>query len=252
MPHPVQFSPNHLDFGAVASGKVGPTKNVTISKAPADAQVTASISGGDISFFKVLGVSNFHRTLRPVDPSELPHGFKGHPQEVVLEQVGQSDGLTRLAVSKDQFVKVEVGVTAPINLVGRDTLASTLLIQGDTWDPVMVPLSMLLAHIETTLVGTVVEFTFGLGSLPIVVRSAAGPETPVTYDVIQRPDLSEKGISMANGPKVVTVLRGDTVPTTLFFRADQTVKSGQFFHVGMLAFNNSQGESFPLTAQVHA
>jgi hypothetical protein len=252
MSAPVQFSPNSLDFGSVASGRIGLSRSVTISKAPVDAQVTASINGADSSFFKVVSVRNFQRTLVPVDPGELPPGFKGHPKTVVLEQVGQSDGVTKLAVSKDQFVSVEVGVTAPMSLVGRDSITSTLHIQGDTWESVLVPLTMQLAHIETTLVGSVVVFEFGTGSLSIVLRSVSGPDTVVTYDIIPRPDLSEKGISLSPGPKVVTVQRGQTVPTTLFFRADATVVTGQFFHLGMVAFSNSQGESFVLTAQVQA
>jgi hypothetical protein len=101
----------------------------------------------------------------PVDAGELPPGHHGPPpRRLVTKIVAGSDGIKPLAVSKDQNVLVRVEFKA-LNNGGQ--FNGTLVIQGDTWDPINVPLSCLVAGIQTTFGSQMVSVACTVAFWPI-------------------------------------------------------------------------------------
>jgi hypothetical protein len=141
---PVSFTPANIDFGSSPY----PFREVVIQGAPSDANVTAAIIAGT-AFFKVRNIIVYDIRYEPADPSLLLHGFKpgprGWPQVPVYEQILQSDG-SAVAVLKGQVVSVSVEGSIPNGPVGSDELTGKLLIQGEMWDPIIVPLSRTISH----------------------------------------------------------------------------------------------------------
>jgi hypothetical protein len=234
---PVKFAPQALGFGGVEPGSSGPDITVDpniatvapevmslaggliIQSAPAAANVAAHIE--DTSVFTVRDVTVREFVLVEVDPLELPPGFKGHPKHRVLETVAQSDGSVPLAVKKGQFVLVRVQYTAP----NRDgTFTGRLVIQGDTWETVEVPLSLFTANIETIFGITPLIISQGRqAELQAFVKSLAGPAVDVHYET-SRLQL-HTGISLdANS---LHLNSGESTSTKLILHADKDAPLGE-------------------------
>ena len=227
---PVVFTPSTgLNFGGVLPGSSGPditvdpsfgppaisfNGGVEIQAVPADAQVTATIEG-DTTHFKVRDITVMEWVLEPVDPGELPPGHHGPPPKVkVLEQVAQSDGTKPLAVKKDQFVLVRVEYEA---LHVEGTFTATLLINGDTWQPIRVPLSLFLGEVVTTFDVTEVSIVQGTQVIvPMSVASIAGPAVDVAY--VQSTLLLHTGVAIS--PTSVHVEAKQTAHANLTLSAD--------------------------------
>ena len=137
---PIQLSP-----GDSAEGSIDLT-------APVDGSVTAAIAGGDALVF-VETVSGTRYEWRDANADEqLQHGpLFGHgggklpPVTRILVPVdlGTSDGAVPLAVPAGASVKVTVKATVPAGHAEGLYLA-TLTISGTTWDPISVPVSLLV------------------------------------------------------------------------------------------------------------
>jgi hypothetical protein len=119
--------------------------------------------------------------MEPVDPGDLPPGHKGPPpKQRVLEIVAQSAGSSPIKVKKDQYVLVRVQYVA-LNIPG--TFTGTLIIQGDTWAPIVDSLSLFLAQVTTDFLSTPLVIWQGQqASIPISVHHGFGPATDVSYD----------------------------------------------------------------------
>lgn len=194
MATPVNYSPTNLNFGAVRPETIGPDISVDpsfgppaisfnggieIKSAPVNAQVTARVVG-DTVHFRVRDIILLEWTMEPVDPSELPPGHKGPlPKVKVLEVVGQGDGITPLAVATGQYVLVRVAYDT--TFVSQDVVTATLVIQGDAWDAIQVPLSLSMAEVRTLFTSPPLVITAGqTASTPILIQSQAGGATPVS------------------------------------------------------------------------
>jgi hypothetical protein len=199
---PVAFVPHDLNFGAVAAGSDGPSiavdpsfgppaisfaGGVQIAQAPADANVTATIEG-DTSTFQVRDVVLMEWVLEPVDPTELPPGHHGPPPKVrVLEVVDRSDGVSLLAVKKDQLVLVRAMYTAPAD---GGPFTATLVIVGDTWERIEVPLSLFPSAVSTTFLNTPIELAQGRATaVTFETRVTAGPNPPHVHYEMSRTQL---------------------------------------------------------------
>ncbi len=228
MPAPVTFAPQTLNFGGVLPNSEGPDitvdpslpadamsfqGGVQIGNAPANANVTASIAG-DTSHFQIRDVSVLERVLRDVDPNELPPGHHGPlPKERVLELVAQGDGSQPLPVKKGQFVLVRVKY---LTRRSEGVFTGTLLIQGDTWETVPVPLSLFLAEVTTNIGTTLLTISQGQQiNLPITVSSVVGPETDVRYELSTLQ--LHTGISLT--PTTFHVERGESLSASLALQA---------------------------------
>ena len=140
--------PITLHFDARAPGTLG-GGSVTIAAAKSVAMLTAHIQSAN-SPFTVYSVTTSEWRWELVDPGELPPGHKGPlPRHRVLEQVGESDGTIPLAVQAGQIVKIMVNALVP-NPTSDEPILDALVIRGDTWEPVYVPLSLTIAHVKST------------------------------------------------------------------------------------------------------
>lgn len=234
---PVTFSPASMKLGAVRPGTTGPdisvdpsfgppaisfNGGVEIKTVPANAQVTAHVVG-DPFHFGVRDIILMEWTLEEVDPGELPPGHKGPPPKVkVLEVVGQSDGTTPLAVTAGQYVLVRAQYTTSFFDAG--TLSATLVIEGDTWAPIEVPLTLFLAQISTIFTSPPLVIVPGQSaSTPILIQSLAGPSINVSY-TNSRTQL-HSGLSVA--PNSFQLNPGDSINQQLTFQADPDAPLGE-------------------------
>ena len=171
-----------------------------------------------------------------MDPGELPPGHKGPPpRQLVTKIVAGSDGIKPLAVAKDQNVLVRVEFKA-LNNGGQ--FNGTLVIQGDTWDPINVPLSCLVAGIQTTFGSQMIAIAQGgTATLPITVKSLGGPATNATYTLNTGP--GPFGITM--DPLTVAIGQNATVQATLGFHATSSAPLGSFeLFVQVTAFDGAR------------
>jgi hypothetical protein len=233
---PVSFTPKSLSFSGVLPNSAGPDISidpslpadavsfqggVQIASAPNTTNVTAHIQGND-GIFKVRDLLILQFVLRDVDPNELPHGHHGPlPKERVLELVSQGDGSQPLPVKKGQFVLTRVKYAAPGS---GNVLSGTLVIQGDGWETVQVPLSLFVAEVVTTFGETLLTIHQGQQvNLPITVRSVAGPEIDVRYR--SSPLQLHTGISLT--PTTVHVQQGQALSVNLTLKAEPDAPLGE-------------------------
>jgi hypothetical protein len=222
----VTISKQGIDFGEIPSGSRGIDTEI-IDPAPADALVTATIIEGS-PFFKVNSITLFDRVMEDVDPIELPPHFKPSPgrrwpKAPVLYPAGQSDGSTAVAIKKGQRVVVEVAASAPIVPPETDTIFGRLLIQGGTWEPIGVPLSMTIAQTITTLSAPSLTIPQGHeGDLLITIQRLVGPDTNAHYVLHFGPEST--GVSMRE--ENVHLTRGETKNATLHFSVAPDAKLG--------------------------
>jgi len=241
----ITVNPPSIDFGALASGE-GATGTVKTVEAPADAQVIATIRGDDASFFNVNSVSSYEWVLRPVDPGDLPPGYKGHPKERVLELAGQTDGKTPLRVSKGQIVEVEIAAVAP-PVSDKANFNAQLLIQGDTWgDPAAVNLSMLYGHVEIVPDSLQVGISqVEPGSVTFSLTLTDGPtptgiSTRVFFELANWTTDAVVTFAGDNSPVIVGP-QHTTVPAKRRFQLSGPQNSG-FFHLAATAFDKRQSK----------
>ena len=221
---------SNLNFGGVPFGSGGPdvtpinelpsfNGGIEIQDAPVDALVSADISG-DINHFFVRDVYVMEWIWRFVDPGELPPGFHGpRPKERVLEVVNFSDGTTPVEVKQGQYVLVRVRYEAGF-VAG--TFNATLVIQGDTWETVTVPLSLFVADVKTVPSSTLNIAQGGKATLPFTVQSIAGPAVDVHFEM--SPTQLDTGLTLA--PNDFSLQPGETQTVLLEFTADKNAPLG--------------------------
>jgi hypothetical protein len=236
MATPVNYSPDNLNFGAVRPGASGPniyvdpslgppaisfTGGVEIKSAPVDAQVTAHILE-DNSRFGVRDIILMEWTMEDVDPGELPPGHHGRPPQVkVLEVVGQSDGTTPLAVTAGQYVLVRAQYST--SFLDQGTLGATLVIEGDTWDPIEVPLSLFLAGVLTIFTAPPLVIVAGQSAATPILIESLGRPINVSYTISQTQ--LHSGLSLA--PNSFPLNPGDSLNRQLTFQADADAPLGE-------------------------
>jgi hypothetical protein len=143
--------------------------------------VTAAITGDANHVFSVLSVTSFQleTTTETPDPGEV----KGPSKPVKITtavQVGQSNGVTPLAVASGQSVEVTVQFAPTPS--SPDTCTATLQINGDTWTPVSVPLSGSVGEVTVSVTPiTVAQGQSAVGA--ITVTLAAGAPTTASLSL---------------------------------------------------------------------
>jgi hypothetical protein len=131
----VSFNPNSIDFGVVppGAGVTPSTVSTQCGTLSAPVNVTAGItndaSGGA---FTVSAVTSF-----VLEDTHLG-GF-------VSVQKGESNGVTPLAVASGQYVVVTIEFKPTAST--PDVCSATLLIQGNTWNPVSLPITATVSEI---------------------------------------------------------------------------------------------------------
>jgi hypothetical protein len=212
---PITVDPQTITFGSLAPGQKGDASKDVVHPAVDAARVTAQIIAG-APFFTVDSLTVFDVVEVTADPSEVPKNHKGPlPKGKVLEIVGQSNGTTPVAVGSGQSLTVEVSATPPDGFIPLDTVLGTVLIQGDTWNPIHIPLAAFVAHVNTELLAAPTIQQGQQADLPIKLQWLAGPDTDVQYTL--NADPASQGITML--PMTLHLNRAGTVSGNLHFTA---------------------------------
>ena len=137
-----------VSFGPISIGATPPGAttigNTSCAPLSAPANVTASISddtsGGALTLLALASFITEIETEPPPPPGSLPPGAKPPPpiKVPVIVGVASSNGVTPLAVASGQFIQASVQF-APTASTATST--ATLLIHGDTWNPISVPIT---------------------------------------------------------------------------------------------------------------
>jgi hypothetical protein len=219
-----------FNFGGVPFGSSGPditpinelpsfNGGYEITDAPADATLSANISG-DTDHFFVRDIYVMEWTWRFVDPGDLPPGFHGpRPKERVLEVVGFSDGTAPVAVKQHQYVLVRVFYEAGF-VAG--TFNATITIQGDTWETITVPLSLFIADVNVNPSSILNIPQGGKAALPFAIQSIAGPAVDGHFEM--SPTQLDTGLTLA--PNNFILQPGETQTVLLEFTADRNAPLG--------------------------
>jgi hypothetical protein len=185
MAKPLVF-PTTVDFTLFTTGMQSET--VQLEDIPSAAQLTTRIL---LDHTAALDVRVVHVTVyrvvefkvpNNVIPGELPPGVEpGFHTEHVLVIVAQSDGTTPVSVDVGHIVKI--GLVVQVLSLSFDRASGALLITGDTWNPISVPLTFMHGS-EVTTDFDPVELTAQQGGMAITtltVRWVSGPAVDVNY-----------------------------------------------------------------------
>jgi hypothetical protein len=207
----------------------GTEQIVRLGKASVPARVTTKILLEDPAAIvvRVDHVSVLHVYEMAPDNFDLPPGKDPGPLVLVPTElvVAQSDGTTPVNVNVDD--EVRIALVAEQMSPSVDRLAGSLLISGDTWDPILVPLTFKRGA-EVTSVAQPDSLTIqqgGIGLATIVARWVSGAYSDVTYDLV--PDAEAFGVTMEPDPASVRILPGETKTLTLSFRVERDAPLGR-------------------------
>jgi hypothetical protein len=210
--------PASVEFKHVPLGRET-FRRVTLGKAPSAARLTAKVvadGNGVAGPVRVKTVTAFRMMEVPINvwPGELPPGVQPPRNRVELANVivGQSDGSTPLELEKNDTVMIDIAAEPPA--ASPDQLGATLLVSGDTWDPVSVPVAVSVSDVDSRVQSAPLVVQQGQsGTATVTARWAAGPDADIKYELVG--DVSAYKVSI--DPAAVTVRRGETktVPLTV-------------------------------------
>jgi D-alanyl-D-alanine carboxypeptidase len=246
MPTTVNFNPASIDCGVIPPGgtSIGSTRCEVLS---APVNVTASIShdtsGGALT---LLSVKSFitETQLEVPDPGELPPGTKPPPpvKVQVPVQQGQSNGVTPLAVVSGQYVEVNIQFAPTAST--PDTSTATLLISGDTWNPVSIPIGANVGELAVSVPSIRVKSGWS-ATVEVTVKSVAGPKT--TAKLIPYTSLPTEVPNVTVTPPSSSLSIGKGQSVTAKFTVSADVSPGSYdWAIGVWAFDNAQSFSVPV------
>lgn len=237
-----------IDIALKSSEKTVTT--VTLTNIPVSANVTATITD-DTSpnkCFKVEGLKKLELEDRVIEcdpdlpPAELKRcredRARGHLwREKDYVVTDATNGSTPLNVNTvgQPHVEVDISFEAP-DPPQWGIYKATLLIQGDTWDPIKIPLSLFSARIDTLVsYNDSIQNVFRTFekiniSVPITTKLIAGPDADVIYDPNDIYVVGEAGnnIGVYMEKSIVSVTHTKPeVPSTLKFTIDKNAVIGR-------------------------
>ncbi len=271
MKQTVNFTPSSINCGVT---RPGTTSAAVTQCAPitSPANVTASItndtSGGALT---ILSIASYLPQVIPPGPPGPPRGYyfqtkiespapgpevlpipirEGPPRLMV-----RSHGVTPLAVAAGEFVEVTV-LFAPTASTPA-VCTATLQINGDTWNPVSLPITAAVNELKVSVPLITVKRGAST-SVEIEVTSVAGSETSADLYL-------QANASFPNVPNVTASLNttwlpigpGKSVFATLSVSAASDLSEGTYFwNLGVSAFGSAFGNvysfSVPVTINVGA
>jgi hypothetical protein len=247
----VNFSPAKINCGVIPpGGTTTQTAQSEVLSAPANvtAAISADTSGGALTLLSVVSFITQIKIDLP-GPGDLPPGTKPIPIKTeVPVQVGSSNGVTPLAVASGQYVVVTIQFAPSAST--PDTSKATLLIHGDTWDPVSIPIAATVG----TLTVDVPSITVKQGAtttVDVTVTSVAGPST--TADLIISADGSAvaPNVTAKLSPASLSISKGKSATAKLKVSADSTLATGAYsWSLAVWAFDKQYSFSVPVTVHV--
>jgi hypothetical protein len=213
---PGSFGPDITTFGGELPSFSGA---VQIQDVPVNANVRVSITG-DTDHFAIRDVFLMELVERFVgggDPDV--HGGGHRHKEKVLEVVGKSDGSSPVQVKRGQLFLVRAKYAAG---QAEGSFFGTLVIDGDTWETVSVPLSLFLELVTATASDTLTIAQGHRATLGVVVTSIMGPAVDVRFEM--SPTQLHTGLTLLDN--VVRLGPKQTKTQTLEFHADRDAPLG--------------------------
>jgi hypothetical protein len=247
----VTFNPAKIDCGVIQPGATNTqTTQCGVLSAPANvtAAISADTSGGALT---VSSVTSFvtQTQIQVPDPGDLPPGTKPIPiRTEVPVQVGQTNGVVPLAVAGGQYVEVSVQF-APTPST-PDSSTATLLIKGDTWNPVSIPIKAAVGRLSVTVPAITVRQGASV-TVDVTVTSVAGDAT--TAKLIVDPDGSSAApnVTAALSPSSLSIGKGKSAAAKLTVSADSTLATGSYaWSLAVWAFDNKYSFSVPVAITV--
>ncbi len=249
MPTTVSFA--NINCGVIPPGAVvTPTTQCGVLSAPANvtASITGDTSGGALTLVSVNSYVTKIETTFP-DPGDLPPGTKPIPIKTVVQvAVAESNGITPLAVASGQFVIVTIQFAPAASTPATST--ATLLIKGDTWNPVSVPITATVGKLSVTIPSISIVQGSSV-KVPVTVSSAAGAGT--TAKLIMGADASAEApnVTATLSPTSLTIGQGKSATSTLTVSADSTLATGSYsWSLAVWAFDNAYSFSVPVSIVV--
>jgi hypothetical protein len=250
----------NVSFSSPINCAVTPPGGVTTASTQcgilsAPANVTASISadadtsGGALT---VLSVTSFilETRIETPGPGELPPGVQPRvPVKVqVPVEVAQTNGVTPLAVASGEYVVVTIqfAPTASTPVVST----ATLLIHGDTWNPVSIPITAPLGQI-TVEVPTIVVDQGESVTVDVAVTLVAGAPTHAVLLIDRDGSADAPNVTVTVSSSPLLLPTGMPAHATLTVTADSTLAAGKYsWNLAVWSYNNTLSFSVPVTITV--
>jgi hypothetical protein len=198
---------------------------VVIDRVPQAAAVQARIEGGapGMTLVRVTVTRPVRTAYTPEEILELPPKQRAAASErgyVNYEEVGTSDGTTPVQAGFGDRVVVVLRFSAAPGV--PETSSGKLWIEGSTWEPVPVDLSLVIAKLSFEILDQ--PFKIGQGGdqkIRVRVTSVAGPTTHVRIALTDSPD-------WVIPPHVGHVPRGATVTELVTLRVFPSASVGDW------------------------
>jgi len=247
----VSFSPSTINCGITPPG--GETTQSAQSEVlSASANVTASItddhSGGTITLVSVASFITEIKIVLP-DPGDLPPGTKPVPiREPVQVQEGESNGVTPLAVASGQYVVATIQFAPTASTPVSST--ATLLIQGDTWNPVSIPITATVGELSVSVPAITVKQGAST-TVEVTVKSVAGNGTTVKLILDADASADAPNVTAKLSPASFSIDTGKSASSKLTVSADSTLATGAYpWSLAVWGFDNTYSFSVPVTINV--
>jgi hypothetical protein len=247
----VIFNPATINCGVIQPGATS-VQTAQCGVLSAAVNVTASISadtsGGAITLASIASYVTETQITYP-DPGELPGGTKPVPiRTEVPVLIAQSNGVTPLAVASGQSVTANVqfapGASTPA------TSSATLLIHGDTWNPVSIPIVATVGKL-TASVPSITVHQGSSTSVDVTVTSVAGNGTTAKLIISADGSAEAPNVTVSLNSASFTIDKGKSVTSKLTVSADVMLATGSYaWTLSVWAFDNAYSFSVPVTIKV--
>jgi hypothetical protein len=219
--------PTSVDFVILREGVS--SRMVQLSSVEVAATAYASLLLDDTSMVDVriteLSVLQVHTVVLD-NPDPLPPGVPPLPPqtEQVLVVVAQSTG-SPLRVEAGQFIQVRLSAQRTSSAFTQ--AAGSLVIHGDTWTPISIPVTIVIgSDVQTTFASSELSTRQGQSpSTSITAELVSGPSVDVRYELVH--DAQSHGITME--PVSLRVPTGKPRQATLVFDVDLECPVGNKF-----------------------
>jgi len=248
---PVTFSPSPINCGVIQPG-AQTTQSTQCAVLSASVNVTASItgdtSGGAITLASVASFVQ-QTEIETAGPGEVLGGGRVVPVRITVpEQVAQSNGITALAVASGQYVGASVQF-APTPSTPA-TSKATLVIKGDTWDPVSIPIVAVVGELTVDVPAITVRQGATL-TADVTVTSVAGPDTTAKLILSAGGSAEAANVTATLNPASFKVDKGKSASTKLTVSAGSTLATGVYsWSLAVWAFDNAYSFSVPVNIKV--
>jgi hypothetical protein len=199
---------------------------VRLGEAPSDAMLTTKIvsDGGPTPQplpFRLEHVIALRMMRIPVQDYDRAPGVPAGEQSILTGVVvGQSDGTTPLSIKKNDMV--QIGLVAQLPNLNRDRWTGALLISGDSWDPISVPLSLTVSDVNSIIDSGPLTIQQGdAGTVSITAQWLAGPDADVSYSFVG--GFETEGVTMDQASVLVPQGETKTVTPTIRVKKDALV-----------------------------